>query len=947
MNNETENERKIVTILFADIANFTSFSESHDPEVVTELLERFLNAGTEIILQHGGFVDKYIGDCIMGLFGAPIAKANDSKNAVLAAVEIMSKVKEINATMQYPINIRIGIHTGLVIAGYIGHKKNRQYTVIGHAVNVAKRIQEEGEKNKIYVSESTYNTIKNYFDFKKVNSKPFKGLTNPIQIYEVLGIRKINASTIPFIGRKQYINKLMNAYKAAEKGKLEVVSVIGERGVGKSKLIDQFRKFVSDKNAILRYGRGINTQKFIPYSGVINIIKINLGIKEAYNKREIAKLLKERLNKFERYYIGILMSLSSTREYVQSKVLRDGIYVSLKSILERLSKNATFILILENADFIDSQSLEILNKLINELKHLRALFILTSTTRIIDTGITVYLKPFSRMETKKFIQAFYSGEMDTKTINAIYEKTKGNPLYIEEILISPNIEKDHLSIPFSIHESIMARVDNLSPYSKTLLQYAAVLGYEGNLNILYKITHLSDVRFSSSLDDLILTGFLTKLSENRYTFLHPLVHETVYNSILIKSRKLLHSEIAQIIESKYGSSLELFYETLAYHYDLSNNKNKSLYYMLKSGDRALSLHNVKTAIDYYKKAIKLSKSLNDKESYYYAMLNIGDAYYRNSNFRTSLSWYKKITGDTTLNSDDFYYKSLLGIAMNYERMGKYKKTISILTKVLMQLKEDSLTKARVYHLLSVSYFRLGEYKISLEHGFRSREIAMKYESLQDIAKANAFIGHSYRFLGDFDNSEKYHNENLEIGELTNDLMRIAYTYDSLASIYRDKMNYNKAEKYLQKSLALTIKMGYTLNTGDVHSDLAEIYILKGDFKEAYQHLTMAKKIFKKIGYLYELIILNRRFAHYYLKIGNYIRSAKYAKQGLELAKKSGEKLEEGRMHLLLGEIYFHINEMEPAKREITKAINIFKSTNAMFYLSRAKELLKNFDKVVV
>lgn len=947
MSNETENERKVVTILFADIADFTTFSESHDPELVTELLEKFLKIGTDIVLKYGGFVDKYIGDCIMGLFGAPIAKGNDSRNAVLAAIEIMKEMKKINATLQYPLNIRIGIHTGLVIAGYIGPKRNRQYTVIGHAVNVAKRIQEEGEKNKIYISESTYNTMKNYFTCKKVASKPYKGLTKPIQIFKVLGTQKIDASAVPFIGRKQYINKIIKAYKSAEKGKLRVVSVIGERGVGKSKLIEQFKKFVSDKKVILRYGRGINTQKFIPYSGIINIIKINIGIKDTYSKREMAKLLKERLNRFERYYIGILMSISSTREYMQSRALRDGIYVSLKSILERLSKEATFILILENADFIDTQSLEILNKLIKELKQTRALFIITSTTHVIETGTTVHLKSFSKAETKKFIQAIYSGVINNKMINAIYEKTKGNPLFIEEILSDPNIEKDRFFIPFSIHESIMARVDNLSSYSKTLLQYAAVLGYEGNINILYKITHLGDVKFNKALNDLILSGFLSKLSENKYTFMHPLVHEIIYNSILIKSRKSLHSEIAKIIETKYSSNPSPYYETLTHHYNLSGNKEKSIYYTLKSGDKALSLHNVKDAIEYYKKSINLAKSLNDKKSYYYAILNIGDAYYRNSNFTTSLSWYKKVIRDKTLTSGESYNKAVLGIAQNYERKGNYNKTISILTDLLMQIKKDNLTKARAYHLLSVSYFRLGKYKISLEYGFKSRGIAMKHNSLQDIAKANAFIGHCYRFLGDFDSSEKYHNENLEIGELTNDLMRIAYTYDSLASIYRDRGDYKKAEKYLKKSLTLTIKMGYILNTGDVHSDLAEVYILTGNFKKAYEHLTMAKKIFHKIGFLYELIILKRRFAYYYLKLGSYIRSAKYARQGLEMARKSGEKLEEGRVHLILGEIYFNIGQSDPAKMEITKAINIFKDTNAMFYLSKAREILKKFDKVTV
>ncbi|RKX70584.1 hypothetical protein DRP43_03210, partial [candidate division TA06 bacterium] len=247
---------------------------------------------------------------------------------------------------------------------------------------------------------------------------------------------------------------------------------------------------------------------------------------------------------------------------------------------------------------------------------------------------------------------------------------------------------------------------------------------------------------------------------------------------------------------------------------------------------------------------------------------------------------------------------------------------------------NNIIASKILFQISVIYFRKANYKKTLEYAIKSRKIAKRLLHIQDVAFANSFIGHAYHFMGDFTNSEKYHKENLGIGKKENDLFRIAYSYDSLGCIYKDKDNLSKSINYLNKSLEIFEKINYPLHCADVYGDIGELYFLMGKPDNALKYYNLSFKIINNIGYIYELIKLYRRYAEYYLFKGNAKKALHNAKKALELAKTSGEKLEQGRINHTLGKIY-NTKKMHKISREcFNKSIDIFKNIYANYYLDK-------------
>lgn len=238
-------ERKNVTVMFTDISGFTQMSEKLDPEEVIDIINSCFNKLTEIIYRYEGTVDKYMGDCIIALFGAPVAHEDDPERAVKTAMEIIEALDELNKSLPFPIHMHVGLNTGLVVAGSIGSDFRKQYTVIGDTVNTASRIQSAAQPGQILVGESVYRLTKDVFDFTEVGDITVKGKKEPIRVYIPLGIRpqltrfdKAKAKGLtPYVGREDELASLKSLFIKSLKGEGQAVGIFGEAGVGKSRLL--------------------------------------------------------------------------------------------------------------------------------------------------------------------------------------------------------------------------------------------------------------------------------------------------------------------------------------------------------------------------------------------------------------------------------------------------------------------------------------------------------------------------------------------------------------------------------------------------------------------------------------------------------------------------------------------------------------------------------------
>ena len=264
-NHHIESDRRLVTVMFADISGFTAMSEKMDPEEVTEVMKDCFSMMGECIEEHGGTIDKFMGDCVMVLFGAPKAQEDAPHRALNTALEIRKRLKTFNEEKRLttPLNIHIGINTGPVIAGMMGSDKRQDFTVMGDTVNLASRMESSAKTGEILVAENTFKLTEGYFDFEDVGTIKVKGKDQPIQSYRLIGPRQaktrieasIGKGLTPFQGRVREMTHLMDCYEKVKEGQGQVVGIMGEPGMGKSRLIREFtHSLPSDEYTCLEGG---------------------------------------------------------------------------------------------------------------------------------------------------------------------------------------------------------------------------------------------------------------------------------------------------------------------------------------------------------------------------------------------------------------------------------------------------------------------------------------------------------------------------------------------------------------------------------------------------------------------------------------------------------------------------------------------------------------------
>jgi len=935
---EFQSERRVVTVLFADIAEFTALAEKMDPENVTDIINEYFKISSHIINKYNGTVDSYIGDCVMAVFGAPQTMGNDSRNALLASMEILKSINKINKKFNKSLSVRIGIHTGLVIAGWVGSKIKRQYTVIGHTVNLAKRIEEFGEKNKIIVSEETYKNNLEFFKFRETTNKKYKGLKTSIKVYELIGSKRIEEKDTLFVDRKQEFDNVKKMIKESNNGIKHIVLLYGVSGVGKSRIVYEFKRWINRtdylNNATILSSKILSSNNSIPYSIFIDILSSYFNIEEQDNTNTIKSKLRAKLEPYELPFIGTLFSVKFSTYQPGPDELKLGIHMTIKNIISKLTNKHLLVLIFEGIDYSDSSSIELLNQFVSDTEQKNLFICMTSYTPVMEKSEKIHIQAFSEENSKIMIDSLLQCRVSKDIENSIFEKTEGNPLFITETIKGIGNLNNISKIPNTVQEIIMSRVDKLNKKSKKILQFASVIGRESSCDILKQLAG-NKLNIQFNLEELKNSGFLIFLPKNRYSFKHLIAQEVIYDSILIKQRKLLHNRIGHIIEILYENRIEGQYEILAYHYLKGSNKSKSIKYLVKSGNRSKELYNTDNALFYYKKVIDLMKDIKNRSEYVNVLKSVGDTLYDVGNNNEGMKWYKIALAESKHLNKYQIADIKRSIAAIYERSGQYDKSLRWCQDGLKNIRNyNNIIVSKILFQISVIYFRKANYKKTLEYAIKSRKIAKKLSHIQDVAFANSFIGHAYRFMGDFTNSEKYHKENLGIGKKENDLFRIAYSYDSLGCIYKDKDNLSKATNYLNKSLEIFEKINYPLHCADVYGDIGELYFLMGKPDNALKYYDLSFQIIDNIEYIYELIKLYRRYAEYYLFKGNTKRALHNAKKALELAKTSGEKLEQGRINHTLGKIY-NTKKMHKISQEcFNKSIDIFKNIYANYYLDK-------------
>ena len=661
-NGTTESERRIATVMFADISGFTAMSEKMDPEQVTCTMNDCFCMMGDCIETHGGTIDKFIGDCVMVLFGVPKALEDAPQKAVNAAIEIRNRLYKFNKDkkLSIPLNIHIGINTGPVVSGMVGSETKQDFTVMGDTVNLASRLEDASQVGQILVGPATYKATKQGFTYKTLPPIALKGKAEPVPVYELLSVKETLYRVQPgadrmissaMVGRDSELNKLEFQIMKAINGEGSIVNVIGEAGIGKSRLIAELKNSTAIKKVTLLEGRAISMGVNLGYHLIIDLLKNWAQITEedsevaAFTKLEsaIRNTYPEALGEILPF-VATLMGIKLVGRYaermkgIEGEALEKLILKNVRDLITRGTQRAPLVVILEDLHWSDTSSIELMESLFRLATKERIAFINVFRPGYAETGdrITktiqenypdkyteIALQPLDEKQTETLITNLLNIKgFPHKLKDQIIERAGGNPYFIEEVVRSfidegAVVMKEggfeitdrlaNMSIPRTINEVLMARIDRLDLKTRDLVKTASVIGRNFFYRILAEVARTIEDMDSrlDYLEEIQLIRERKRMEELEYLFKHALAQEVAYDSILIQRRKELHKNVADSIEKVFNERLHEFYGMLAYHYSQAEDLDKTEEYLIKAGEESLKSSASSEALHYYQQALEL------------------------------------------------------------------------------------------------------------------------------------------------------------------------------------------------------------------------------------------------------------------------------------------------------------------------------------------------------
>lgn len=539
-------ERKQVTVMFADISGFTAMSEKLDPEEVRSMINACFERLGKVIDRYGGHIDKFIGDEIMALFGAPVAHENDPERALRAALEMMAELEEFNRQharqIPKPLALHFGINSGLVIAGGIGTSQRQDYSVMGDTVNLAARLEDLSEAGEILVGEDTYRLTAPLFEFETLKPVKLKGKEKPVRVYRALKakavpggqIRGIEGVSSPLVGRKTELAELSQIFEAVCSGRGGVVSVIGDAGLGKSRLVSELCLTCQQSGQADWFeGRALSHAESASYLVTRDVLRNMLGINletlsaqaEMALRTELEQVMPARAAEIYPYLAHLLeihLDEESARRirYLEGEALHRQIMQSVQDFVKARSGLSPLVLVWEDLHWADPSSLTLLESLL-PLTRQCALLLVQLYRPVLDSQVWNYrqnignligdahtvvkLAPLTTTESGELLDNLLGADaLPEKARRLIITKAEGNPFYLEEVIRSlinqgaitrsadglswlAAAGLDEIKLPDTLQGVIMARVDQLDPQTKRVLQIASVVGRNFPYNVLDKV----------------------------------------------------------------------------------------------------------------------------------------------------------------------------------------------------------------------------------------------------------------------------------------------------------------------------------------------------------------------------------------------------------------------------------------------------------------------------
>jgi class 3 adenylate cyclase/tetratricopeptide (TPR) repeat protein len=653
-----DGERKTVTALFVDIKGSMELIEDLDPEEARGLVDPALKLMMDAVHRYEGYVAQSTGDGIFALFGAPVAHEDHPQRALHAARRMQEDLKryadKLRERGQPPLSVRVGVNSGEVVVRSIQTgDAHAEYTPIGHSISLAARLQTLAAPGSIVIGKSVQKFVEGYFQLKALGASRIKGVSEPIEVFEVTGLgplrtrlqRAAGGGLTRFVGREREMDALKHAAEQAKQGHGQIVAVMAEAGIGKSRLFFEF-KAISQSGWMMLETFSVSHGKASAYLPVVDLLRNYFDITMADDERKRREKVAGKITILDRSLEDTLPYLFSLLGIVEGndplaqmdgQIRKRRTLETIKRIVLRESLNQPLVLIFEDLHWIDDETQALLNLLADSIATAKILVLVNYRPEYSHqwNSKTYYtqlrLDPLSKESAEEMLSALLGNDKDLIPLKRlIIERTEGTPFFMEEIvqsLFEDDVLKRNgavklgksmkaVKVPATVQGVLAARIDRLPAEEKELLQTLAVLGREFPLGLVQRVTRKPDDELERRLSRLQAGEFIYEQPASgnvEYTFKHALTQEVAYNALLVERRRLLHECAGQALESIFAGQLEDHLDELARHYGRSGNPGKAIEYLRLAAHQAAQRSSYQEAIAYVNSALEILAGVPQSE----------------------------------------------------------------------------------------------------------------------------------------------------------------------------------------------------------------------------------------------------------------------------------------------------------------------------------------------
>ncbi|MBI3799403.1 MAG: AAA family ATPase [Deltaproteobacteria bacterium] len=872
-------ERKTITALFADIKSSMALMEHLDPEEARSLIDPALTLMIEAVHRYEGYVVQSTGDGIFAFFGAPIAHEDHPQRALYAALRMQDESGKYADTLRRagrsPIEVRIGVNTGEVVLRSIRKDDLRaEYTPIGHSTALAQRMESLARAGSIVVSDHTYKLTEGYFDFKPLGAATVKGVSEPISVYEVLCVGPLRtrlqvAATrglVRFVGRQREMEHLKRALEEAKTGRGQIIGVMGEPGVGKSRLFHEFLRAYAQTPLLLCLETfSVSHSKAYPYLPLIDLLKNYFHIAPQDDERKRREKIGGKVLMLDRSledtlpYLFTLLGIAepaSSLQQMDPQIRKQRTFEAIKRLLVRESLNQPLLLLFEDLHWLDTETQAFLILLSESIATAKILLLTNYRPEYQQAWgnrsffSQLRLDPLAQEDAQELLRALLGDDHALRSLKQfILEKTEGNPFFMEELVQAlveqgvlerslsvgvglrpaPTVNFAELRVPTTVQAVLASRIDRLPPAEKSLLQMLSVIGKEFSWSLLKQVVNQPEAELPHSLSHLQAAEFIYEqpaFPEVEYTFKHALTQEVAYNSLLIERRKVLHERTAQAIEMIFHSQLEDHYGDLAHHYHRSTNTEKAVEYLGLAGRQAAQRSANTDALTHLTTALELLKTLPETsgraQQELTLLLALGSTLRASKGFaapEVEMAYSRARVLCEQIGEIPQLFSTLRGLWGIYFARGQSPRTQELAVQLLQVAEhaQDPTLLPEAHHVMGMASFALGELtaaRTHLEQGIalydlhRQPSLSFLYP-MDPGAAGRSWLSEILWYLGYPDQALKQSQEALALAYEIPHRLTLAGALSHAAALHRFRGELQLTQQHAETLRTLATEQGFS------------------------------------------------------------------------------------------------------------------------------------------